>query len=206
MQPTILNRDVEIAEKNWRAWQDVFEHVGRPAQNPLLADIRRLSRFRNEYGINRTIRKGRHDEFRMRLRDPKFPLVVLLDDASGSMLDRQEGLLREEFGTYDGGHGLRSVLSKVASFLAPHTFVAFDKYALKGLNVTLGRPRSRRFDSYTEYLSDLNLLLDGEVGKQVRDICRNRYPTQYASQRDRFHRRVVDVYLMRVGGRWAPSR
>ncbi len=197
---TVTQRDIEVADHNWRAWQDVFEHVGSPQQNPLLTDAGKFADFLWEYGVGRTIRKGRHDELRRLLGSPDFPLTMLLDDASGNLLDREEAALRSRFGTLFGRRSICSALSKIAALLAPQSFSAWDKYARKGANLAAGRRRSHAFSCYAEYLAEINRLLEGTVGNLVRRACSNHYPTAYAAERDRFHRRVLDVYLMRVGG------
>jgi hypothetical protein len=125
----------------------------------------------------------------------------LLNDTSGKLLDARESALRAQFGTLGGKRGLRSAMSKIASFLAPHAFVAWDEYARKGLNMVLGRSLSYPFGNYAEYIGDMNRVLSSDIGERVRSACAGRYPTQYASERDRFHRRVLDVSLMRLGNR-----
>ena len=71
-------------------------------------------------------------------------------------------------------------MSKIAAFLAPHAFIAWDEYARKGLNAVLERSLSYKFDGYADYIANMNQLLSGEVGQRVRSACCNRYPTEYA--------------------------
>jgi hypothetical protein len=135
----------------------------------------------------------------MLLRSSQFPLQELLEDAAGAILDEQEPQLRTQFGTQGGRRKLRSALSKIAAFLAPHAFNAWDTHACKGLKCTLQLRRS--VQSYAEYCVYLNQLLAGDLGERIQDACGNKYPTQYVKERDRFHRRVLDRYLMDLGGR-----
>jgi hypothetical protein len=197
----ITERDLEIATKNWEQWQSVFEFQGPVANNPLLADSSTFAAFLDEYSVRRTIRRGTSDKLRITLSSPAFELQALLNDTSGKLLDAGEAGLRSQFGTLSGARGLRSAMSKIAAFLAPHAFIAWDDYARKGLNMVLERSLSKKFDGYAEYITYMNRLLSGEFGERVRCACGNGYPTEYASRHDRFHRRVLDVALMRVGGR-----
>jgi len=197
----ITDGDIKIASENWQQWKSVFEYEGPAANNPLLADSSTFGAFLNEYSVRRTIRGGTSDKLRITLGNPAFELQALLNDTSGKLLDARETALRAQFGTHSGKRGLRSAMSKIASFLAPHAFVAWDKYARKGLNMASERSRSYAFGNYSEYIGDMNRVLSGHIGECVRSACADSYPTQYASKRDRFHRRVLDVFLMRLGGR-----
>jgi hypothetical protein len=125
----ITERDIKIAKENWEKWKSVFENEGPAADNPLLADSSTFGAFLDEYSVRRTIRRGTSDELRITLGSPTFELQALLNDTSGKLLDAREAALRAQFGTLCGKRGLRSAMSKIASFLAPHAFVAWDEYA-----------------------------------------------------------------------------
>jgi hypothetical protein len=198
---SITERDIKIAQENWENWKSIFEYEGPAAANPLLADSSKFGAFLNEYKVHRTIRSGTSDKLRIMLGGPEFELQTLLSDTSGKLLDAREFALRAQFGTLSGKRGIRSAMSKIVSFLAPHAFVAWDEYARKGLNMVLGRSPSSTFANYAEYIGYLNQVLSSDIGKCVRSACADRYPTQYASKRDRFNRRVLDVSLMRLGNR-----
>ena len=191
---------LEKASENWRQWQDVYEHTEDPHHNPLLVDSTTFGRFLKRYSVGRTIRRGTSDALRELLRSSQFPLKELLEDTSGAMLDEQNDKLRDKFGTHDGRHGLRSALSKIAAFLAPHAFNPWDTDARAGLKREQ-QGRSQRVRTYVDYLAHLEELLRGELGARIRDVCNGKYPTEYAANRDRFHRRVLDRYLMVLGGR-----
>lgn len=197
----IEKADIQIATCNWKNWASVFEHRGEVFNNPLLANQEVFNRFAKEYGVARTIRKGCRDSLRNTLRSNEILLSEKLRDVTGRGIDELDENLRAEYGTCNGRRGLRSMLSKVAAFLAPSSFIAWDKYARVGLNIELNRTRSYVPSSYAEYLSDLNGLLNGEGGRLLAIELKDKYPTDYSSQDERFKRRVLDVYLMRVGGR-----
>ena len=196
---TIVQRDFDLACSNWWAWRDVFEHRGRPTASPLF-EPRRFSRFLDEYNVRRTVREDGHEPLRELLLSPGFPLVDVLADCSGAALEQEEAKLRK-FGSKDQSSVL-SLFSKVAAFLAPDRFTAWDTYGRKGLNIVLGRAPTKVFSGYVAYLGEMNRLLATEIGAAVQGICAGRYPTSLASQGDGFHRRVLDICLMRLGGRF----
>jgi hypothetical protein len=198
----ITQDDLERAKHNWVNWSVVFEHQGPAALNPLLVNAEVFKDFLTEYSVTRTIRSGRHDSLRKTLCAQNVNLAARLNDRSGSGVDVLDDQLRPEFGTSNPARRLRSVLSKIAAFVAPHSFVAWDRYARVGLNRTLRRADSYVPRTYADYLADVNSLLMGKIGGKVVSVCRDNYPTKYSAEQERFHRRVLDVYLMRSGGRW----
>jgi hypothetical protein len=52
--------------------------------------------------------------------------------------------------------GVRSVLSKVATFIRPEWFTAWDSFACAGLNIVIGRSMNAGFESYSDYLANFN--------------------------------------------------
>jgi hypothetical protein len=184
-----------IACKNWRDWRPEFEHGG----HPLLAEPgTRFGTFCREYSVGRTIRAGTRCDFRRRL---VAQLEAAIGDDTGHALDALEDDLRPDFGTHGGKSRLVSVLSKVAAFARPERFVAWDRYAKKGLNSVLGRPPSARFHTYAEYLAAFDCAWNGQPGQRIRDYLM-RHGTQEAIEKEpRFQRRILDVCLMRLGGR-----
>lgn len=192
--------DIRLSLDCWRDWRPVFEHGPAVASSPLLLYRGQFDRFLKNYSVRRTIRKGASEALREQLREPAWCRAV--EDVSGADIDAQEQVLRSTFGTRDGQRGLISALSKVASLLVPDAFNAWDRFARAGVNRAFGRPRSPAFGSYAAYLHDVNQLLAGELGDAVRALCAGRYPTAMAAVGEPFHRRVLDVHLMRLGGRW----
>ena len=94
-----------------------------------------------------------------------------------------------------------SVLSKVAAFIRPDRFVAWDGYAKKGVNIVLGRTASAPFDSYADYLGAFDTAWNGHPGQQIRGYMRRVNPHSALEREPRFLRRVLDVCLMKCGGR-----
>lgn len=208
----VAKNDILIPKENWLKWQKVFEHKS-PATNSLLNDPNTFRDFVVEYSVARTIRKGTIDELRATLASDST--LAFLSDPSGKELDKADIKLRRRFGTMEGRRGIRSMLSKVAAFLAPDDFIAFDQYALRGVRrvrrhrvnelkeqgAAIPDTLREKIESYADYLRSMNELLDGPLGTQIKKACAGHYPSDAAAKKNRFHRRVLDIYLSRLGDR-----
>jgi hypothetical protein len=184
----------------WHDWRDAFEHTGSIGTNPIFADAGRFNSFCVKWGVSRTIRKGTRDKLRCLLVcDLEFEKAM--GDDSGLQLANLEKDLRSRFGTFDKQgvpKGILSVLSKLAAFVRPERFVAWDQYARRGLNMVLGNPLSKRFNRYDEYLADFESVWEGPHGKRIREMTRQA-PRQPVETEPRFQRRVLDLYLLAKG-------
>ena len=198
----MISQDTNIAKANWQNWINVFEHQGAIEQNPLLTSSEIFKKFLGEYNVHRTIRAGKSDEFRKVFNSVDLRLAEKLNDSSGRCIDELEDLLRWDFGTMNGKRGIKSVISKIAAFLCPEKFVAWDKFARKGIACVRYSKSTHTYNAYADYLADVNFLLNEKMQYDLLDACQKNYPTQYSSESKRFQRRVLDVYLMRTGGRW----
>ena len=186
----ISSADVEIARNNWQRWQNVYEHEGPAETNPLLMDSRRFAAFMHEYYVYRNIRAGAADELRQEL---ITACPRLLDITT---FEREHDRLRVKYGA-GNGRQIRTLLSKVLAFLKPQSFNACDRFARYGVNLVLDRSPHRAFASYGDYLADVDTLLQGNLGALVRDACIAHWRDDRISKM----RRVLDVALMRIGGR-----
>lgn len=190
---------VTWARGGWQEWRDVFEHGGAISGNPILADPVRFGLFCKKWSVARTIRKGRQAEFRCMLRDSQEFATALNDRSGHELVDFERGAVRREFGTSGGTRSLVSAVSRLATFIRPESFTAWDQYARNGLNLVLGRSKNSRFDSYVEYLADFNRVWTGPHGELVRQMT-EQPGTTGVEREPRFQRRVLDQYLMIVGG------
>lgn len=194
-----IREAIQAAQKVWMDWRNVFEHSGDINSNPILADSGRFSYFCNEWGVARTIRAGTSDEFRCTLRDSE-DFLAALDDHTGAALDQlHDNVLRPRFGTRGGQKSVRSALSKIATFVRPAVFTAWDSYARPGLNLAVGRSKSAWFESYADYLSIFNGVWNGVYGERIRETI-NSLSIPLKADDLCFGRRVLDLYLMREGG------
>ncbi len=198
-----VKQAIREAQKIWNDWRDVFEHTGCLNTNPILADSGRFRFFCKEWSVARTLRAQTSDGFRCWLRESQ-EFATALDDYTGCALDQlHTNVLQVRFGTRGGKRGVRSALSKVATFIRPASFTAWDKYACSGLNVVIGRSKSSSFASYAEYLSRFNDVWNGPHGER---ICEMINPIGEPIQAEpRFQRRILDLYLMIEGGYVEPG-
>jgi hypothetical protein len=200
MEDSVILGYVQVARKNWDDWRVVFEYNGPINTNPLLADPVRFDHFLDEYSVRRTIRKGTHDQFRLALiEEPEFSAAIRND--SGQALDKLEEDLRRRFGVHNVRNRIISVMSKVAAFVRPERFVAWDTYAKIGLNKVLGRSASSRFNNYAEYLAAFDEAWENQPGQEIRGCVTRNGAQSVVENEPRFLRRVLDVYLMKRGGR-----
>jgi hypothetical protein len=164
----LIGHAIRVARKNWRRWSEVFEHGLPVASNPLLASQQKFRSFCAEYRVARTIRHGMQNEPRLELAGSQKFLAAIHED-SGQLIDEIEENLRPRFGAGKHPKRMISVLSKVAAFVRPERFVAWDRYARKGLNVTLGRSASSTFQAYADYLAAFDQAWEGTPGERIRD-------------------------------------
>lgn len=189
MENKLLIKAIKKELRKWEKWKDVYQFKGRPEKNPLLKDPKKFMRFMNSYSVARNISKGKHEKFRRVLLKSSL-LKSALKDGSGIKLEKLNEDLSKEFSSHKSERGLTSVLSKIAAFLNPDLFVAFDQYAKKGINRTLG--------IYPGYLAALNLALGSGVGDEIlKEI--NKMKLKGVLRKTRFTRRVLDGYLMELG-------
>jgi hypothetical protein len=194
----LILKSIQLARKNWCDWCDVFEHKGSVKTNPLLADSHRFASFCKEYSVGRTIRRGAREQLRLVLVE-KLRRATL--DGTGRSLDELEEKLRPRFGTHGGTRRIISLLSKVAALLRPDRFVAWDTYAKRGVNIVLGRSASSGFDTYAEYLEAFDRAWGGPPGQQIRGYVMTNGTDSEVEREPCFQRRVLDMYLMKSGGR-----
>lgn len=208
----ITKTDVNRASANWGDYGDAYSHAGPARNNPILNDEALYRHFFRDYSVGRSIRKGHRDQLMAKLRSSKFPLDRVLADESGREFDAILRSLSNEFGAIKTHKGtvlppgsILSALSKICCFLSPAKFVAFDKYARFGVNTFNGIPKHRSYTSYAPYKALMNQTLDGQLGQAVKQACAEFAVAKHASLGRKFHWRVLDCYLMRLGGRWKPK-
>lgn len=195
MDEEILNTAIWIAGANWMLWRADFEHQGAVTQIPVLIDPQRFGRFRKEYSLL----KFRTDEFCEQLRTElcdadEFGQAVV--DPTGAELEELASTLSQNYAAANLGMQ-RSFLSKLAAFANPAIFAPWDRFARLGLGFQLNNQMT-----YPQYLNAVNEFANGPEGTEISGRLDeiDAYPTD---NQDGFQRRVMDVYLMIRGGRWA---
>ena len=195
----VVDKSIEVARRNWKSWHDVFEYGSDPG-NPLLSDPQRFALFLREYSVRRTIRAGTHERFRQVLAVKSRELAEIKNGNAGQFIDVVEADLRADFGTCEGTRKVVSAVSKVAAFLRPDRYLAWDKYGKRGANIALNRGASSDFSTYAEYLAICDEIWDGSPGELIRQMSEERAESPIEKEL-RFQRRVLDFCLMILGGR-----
>jgi hypothetical protein len=198
LESNLIQDSIRIARINWNAWHEVFEHDGSIVTNPVLADEAKFIKFLREYSVGRTIRKGTRNKFRHTLIN-SCSFQNAINDDSGKSLVNCERELRPKFGTHVGANHITSALSKIAAFLRPDRFVAWDKFAKRGINIVLDRGVSYSYNNnYSEYLAAFDYVWNGPLGQEIRKLMESS-AMRAVEQEPRFQRRIVDFYLVELG-------
>jgi hypothetical protein len=202
-----ISKQIKAARNHWADNRDIYEHdISDLKSNPLFGE-KRFASFLHGSADERNIKKGRHDELRKAL---VAGLTKALQDDSGNAIDNLEGDLRRRFSSHKPPQRVISIVSEIAAFLRPKRFVVWDRFAIRGLNRTLGRGASNRYKNYKSYLADFELAWTGEPGEQVReyinsnsreikgDMKSDRLPNGL-EKKPKFQRQVLGYCLTKVG-------
>jgi hypothetical protein len=165
-------------------WSADYMHEGQPRTLPVLVSADRFKAFCSDYKLLRGVGKTKRQNIRAYLTTPGVLRGIFRPDGAG--IDELASRLGRSFET--GMH--RSLLSKIASLARPAVFNPWDEFACKGA----ARLGCGKFVSYQEYLICINCLWV-RIGPSIFRAARTRDV--------RFGRRVLDNYLMAVGGRWS---
>ncbi len=177
--------------------------------------------FQGEWRVARTI-KGDSKEAVRKYLDANFRQSLTNSD-SGEVVDEAAIFIQRQRWSSaqrkDGAASVpRSLVSKVGFILSPLKIVPYDSFARGGLNVLRGTKKNRgkghlKGTSYAEYLKafdvefqDLQPVIRSELEKpwSTELFQRLRCPASVAKS-EKFHRKVFDNYLMRIGGRAKPT-
>jgi hypothetical protein len=189
---SLLPAAMAVAYDNWQRWRRIFEDDGYAVlSDPSLFDI-----FCQKYGVGRTIQAGKRDEFRLRLLE-RMPQEI--QDVSGKGIDHLDQSCRGEFGI-QGARSLRSVISKVAAFLSPDQFMAWDIFARRGLLRISPPPHTGQCPCYAAYLHCLKKAFENGLKTPIQSAI-SKEKIVCTPNSTAFALRVMDVCLMISGGR-----
>jgi hypothetical protein len=185
------------AGANWLTWHADFEFAGDVAHLPVLQHHDRYRHFIKSYGLLRGKTYVQRCLLRRKLYKSKAFRIAVIDE-TGIGIEKLACLLRKQNLVSSVE---RSFLSKLAAFAKPASFVAWDRFARRGVSTLTGGPKNGDYQTYADYLRGVNRLLNDPLGEDIQCFLKNRkLPTD---NRDAFVRRVIDVYLMVQGGRWS---
>jgi len=173
--------------------------------------------FVGSWTVARTVAKENRDEVRRYL-DAKFRLAAAAD-RDGTAVDKAATTIsRRGWGAKELRSGNStaplSLVSKVAFFLKPNTFIPYDSSALRGLNRLRGTKKQGgqgrlNSPSYREYLAAFDAVFEAS-DSQISALLEQPWVVAVSrqmglgaksmSQRG-FRRKVVDNLLMQRGGR-----
>jgi|GEM_PF-1609920 len=208
-----LNRARWLAEVNWSDWRRDFEHSGKPDEIPILNDQARFHRFCQEYSVLRYKTLERKKEVWVFL-CKKNRILNAVTDTSGLRIDHLAKEISKEFSSPDDEDKFeepRSLLSKLASFIRPAEFIAYDRYARRGAHYVANRSaypvapaggplryplKNFPYNNYSDYRRDVRKIQKGSAGNQIRNFIGN------DPRGEAFTLRVIDCCLMMVGNRW----
>lgn len=196
----LTDHDIQIcisrASINWHEWRDCFEHSGVIEELPVFANSERLGSFTNEYGLRWLGNEDHRAQFAASVfAHPCFKKAIQENDPNA--LDK----VIEDVRDFNGKRQ-RSAISKLATFAAPSNFIACDKYAIRGVNLILGRQRDF-IDSYRQYRDDVEKILAGKIGKSIKKSMQLHPGLPSKRYQKAFLLRVLDNALMTLGGRWS---
>jgi hypothetical protein len=203
VNPSDADKALSIAAENWRDWSDVFGHIGPAMDNPILTSRVHFGCFLWEYNVGRTIKSADARRLQRALReDESFQAAVMNDDE-----ERLADAVRRHsmnFSAKRSDGGLRSLLSKVAAFCNPGAFIAWDRFARRGLSRLIHGKDSRFESSLPDYqraarsaAAGDTILADGSAEKIVAKA------NEVGAPIPAFRLRVLDAAAMEVGRREA---
>lgn len=167
--------------------------------------------------VARTVAKEKRDAVRRYL-DTTFRLAVLAD-RDGTVVDEAANFIgRQGWGANEvqGGSSTApvSLVSKIAFFLNPDTFIPFDSSALRGINELRRTKREGgqgrlNNPSYRAYLAAFDVVFkasDSQVSALLEEpwvkvVSKHMSVGAQSISRRGFRRKVVDNLLMQRGGR-----
>jgi hypothetical protein len=178
---------------NWVSWIDDFDCKLKTQNLPVLEGEDRFAKFLGNYSLLRYHDATAKETIRKWL-SGNGKLANATEFPDGRGIDKLADDLKKH--THKKRREL-SLISKLAAFAKPASFIAYDKYARKGTRIILGKTASGKYDTYVEYLADANLILNGDVGIELKKYASTLpLPTKNTKA---FIMRLLDFYLMGVG-------
>ncbi len=163
-----LHGAIRSASANWRNWRPCWEHAGDWRKHPLLVTQLWFGCFVWEYGLGRNFSRTHAADLRGHLRGcPHFTKAVELADFA-SLQAAAEGIVEflKTRANPPGGKmaprsQLPSLASKLAAFIRPASFMAWDTYATAGLRKIIAGSGEGFGDSLVKYQHVANAVANG---------------------------------------------
>ena len=193
-----------LAASNWAAWNDVWTGTTRHERLDRLLSAPRFDAFLKEYSVRRASPKDQRAALRKRL------ATGVGKARSGADLDRLADSLFDDGLTHVRA---RSLVSKVAALAEPEIWIPKDRFGEKGLRAILrdGKariPRGHAPNTLERYLHGARRVHSGGIDAAFAAM-RGRFgpvPGFADPSQASFRNRVLDCWLMPLGGRVFPVR
>jgi hypothetical protein len=181
------------AGANWVDRIDVFGRGPVKLEHVVLADKKRFAKFLKVYSLLRYHKPDERELVRKWL-STKGSLAEATKSLTGEGIDKLADQLKQA----TNQHRELSLISKLAAFANPTSFIAYDQYAQKGARIILRKkPPSVKYTKYVEYLTDVNLIRRSDIGIQIKLYVKTLpLPTR---NRKAFAMRMLDFHLMEGG-------
>jgi hypothetical protein len=198
-----IDAAIWIAGAAWADWKDCFEATAEGRPLPVLHDLQRYKEFLKQYRVLRPADVNTRNDIRVELSNSNH-FNTLVAEGQITLVDH---IVNDLATTHPDLGRQRSFVSKVAAFARPDCFVAYDQYASRGAALLCDGPRNGAYESYEQYMSDVNLIrghAQKQIQKRLTNLLKKPSPFLNADRQQRaFELRVLDGVLMMVGGRWS---
>lgn len=186
-----------IAGANWVEWRDCYEFNEHDVdQHPVLVNIQRYSQFLRQYAVLRGVSGEMREDVRQALVGSGRISWMVETDYGNRCEDLADKLAR----LFPGLGMQRSFLSKLGAFAHPSRFVAWDQYALRGAALAFNGPDGGGYETYPAYLNAIDENWPRCEERISGEIVTS--PVTGGQLNKAYKRRVLDVTLMIIGGRW----
>lgn len=197
-----FQKALHYAEANWSNWRLCWTHQGDWRSHPILATQVWFGCFVWEYGLGRTFTRTDAAKIRKLIRESEsFKNAV-----EKGCADSLQAAVSEIMPLKQNGKERRntSLITKVAAFVRPEKFIAWDTYASAGLRKLKGKRTHVFGDSISKYERLAQNIVTGEISFPWWTHCLPRID-QLADQLEASHQairmRVLDNIAMIAGAR-----
>jgi hypothetical protein len=180
------------AGNNWVDWIDIFGRGPENLRQVMWENKKRFDKFLSVYSLL-TYHKPEKKEIIRKWLCRKGRLAKATNSLTGEGIDELADKLQQA----TNQNRELSLISKLAAFANPTSFIAYDQYAQRGTRLILEKSPSVRYAEYKEYLTDVASIRRSDIGNQMEVYVKNlTLPTR---NKKAFTLRMLDCYLMELG-------
>jgi len=215
---TALSLWIDFGSGHYGRYRDWYEPEASTKPISLLTCPSCFRKFGTEYSVIRAVNSKKDKK----CNDPLPQMLKTLCGYAESMRDPENlDRITDELNSHVGQHftSVRapSMISKVAAFLHPEYIVPFDSYAKGGVkkldksalpsdNSEKSARQKVMLARYQSFCADFEIRNESALNTAYRQLIEIAQGTLHIpNSRKTFRKRVVDLYLMAVGGRFNSS-